>query len=447
MTRPRIRLLCLTLGAAALTTPLTACTARSTSATALRPTAPTVASATAPTRTSKTTNQPRATGTATSAASYQLSGYGLKDLTVNGRAGSEDLADLPAGKPGELVSTAPVTAPDGLRAWRMLYHSTGPDGEDRLVTGLVVAPAAGTPVPPGGRQLVAFGHGTTGINDSCAPSRADSPLSTVGGTLQLARDGNVLAITDYTGLGGPGEHPIYVADVEGKAVLDAARAARSLTAAQVGRDVVLWGYSQGGQAVLAAGGLATAYAPDLPVRGVAATAPLADLRTSLRELLATPGGVGYLLLAVLGVTVADPAVNPAGLLTATGRRLSALAHNRCAIDLLQASTGESVTSVFTSDPLRTEPFAGALERQWQQLEKPGPPKLVLQGDLDTVIRQPTTDNVVRALCAAGGPVEYRRYQLADHLTVVNASMRDLSAWINARFATDDTAAPDSCSQL
>lgn len=378
---------------------------------------------------------------------YHLSGYGLENLVVtDGRTGSADLADLPPGEPGQLVSSAPVAAPDGLRAWRMIYHSRGPRDEDRLVTGLVLAPAAGTPVPPGGRPLVSFGHGTTGINDACAPSRAEPPTSTVGGTLPLVRDGNVLAITDYTGLGGPGEHPVYVADVEAKALLDAARAARSLADTQVGDEVVLWGYSQGGQASLAAGGLAASYAPELRVRGVAATAPLADLPVSLHDMLGTPGGVGYLLLAVLGVAAADPAIDPPSILTPTGLRRSALAHNRCAVDLLLESSGDSVGTLFTRDPLRTEPFASALERQWQQVARPGPPKLVLQGDLDVVIHQRTTDSVVSALCAAGGPVTYRRYWLADHLTVLDASLGDLSAWIADRFA-GTAAAPDSCLSL
>ncbi|WP_242424867.1 lipase family protein, partial [Frankia sp. EI5c] len=221
-------------------------------------------------------------------------------------------------------------------------------------------------------------------------------------------------------------------------------AARSIPEAQVGHDVVLWGYSQGGQAALAAAAAAGAYAPELRVRGAAVTAPLVDLPTSLRELQTVPEGVGYVVLAVLGLAAADPSIDPVGILTPTGRRLTALARNKCAIDLLLASEGESIASVFTQDPLRTEPFASAFSRQWREVQQPGPPKLVLQGDLDTVIHRTTTDSVVSALCVAGDPVEYHRYGLANHLTVIDASMPDLSDWIAARF-TGAAAPLDICS--
>ncbi|MEX5637111.1 lipase family protein [Parafrankia sp. FMc2] len=418
MARSRHRLLGLVLGALVLAAPLGACSRGSAGPTEPRP----------------TEAEPAPTRGSAPALGYHLAGYGLEDRATDGGPASADLADVPAGKPGELVSSAPVTAPDGIRAWRVVYHSRGPQNEDRLVTGLVLAPPADSPVPPGGRPLVSFGHGTTGINDACAPSRAEPPLSTIGGTLRLVRDGYVLAVTDYTGLGGPGEHPIYEADSAAKALLDAARAARSLRPAQAGEDVVLWGYSQGGQAALAAGAVAADYAPDLRVLGSAATAPLVDLPASLHDMRTLPDGVAYLLLAVTGLAAADPALSSDAILTATGRRLTALAHNRCAGDLLLASTGESVTSVFARDPLRTEPFASALERQWQYVQAPGPPRLVLQGGLDTVIHQATTDRAVSALCAAGGSVEYHRYGLANHGTVIDASVDDLSRWVAARFA-------------
>jgi pimeloyl-ACP methyl ester carboxylesterase len=56
-------------------------------------------------------------------------------------------------------------------------------------------------------------------------------------------------------------------------VLDAARAARQLDGAGAGGRVVLAGHSEGGHAVLWAAELATSYAPELQVTGVAALAP------------------------------------------------------------------------------------------------------------------------------------------------------------------------------
>lgn len=365
------------------------------------------------------------------------------------QAGAEPPADLSPGPPGALISATPLTVQDGLTAWRVIYHTRDQTGADVAASGLVVTPAAGRggPVPAGGRAVVAFGHGTTGVGDSCAPSRSTPPLSAIGGTLGLVSQGYVLAAADYIGLGTPGEHAIYVARPAGQALLDVARAARALPAAHAGTNVVLWGYSQGGQAALVAGALAARYAPDLHVRGVVATAPLVDLPNSLRTLLAEPDGVAYLLLGAFGVSVVDPSVRLSGDLTDTGRRLLSIARRKCALDLLVASRGQTGSSVFVHNPLTTEPYASMFAAQRAAAIGRMPPVLVLQGDVDQVIRQPITDGVVRDLCATGTSVEYHRYAIADHSTVVGASFTELYAWIAGRLAATPAPVHNICAGL
>ena len=77
---------------------------------------------------------------------------------------------LPAAAPGALIRAEPIGAPAGARAWRILYHSRALDGRDVAESGLVVAPTG--PVPPGGRPVMSWAHGTSGLADTCAPSRA-----------------------------------------------------------------------------------------------------------------------------------------------------------------------------------------------------------------------------------------------------------------------------------
>lgn len=76
---------------------------------------------------------------------------------------------LPPGDPGTLLRWEPLTAPDGVRAWRILYRSAGLDGQPVAVSGALFAPAA--PAPPGGFPLIAMGHNSTGTARQCAPSR------------------------------------------------------------------------------------------------------------------------------------------------------------------------------------------------------------------------------------------------------------------------------------
>ncbi|WP_462202944.1 alpha/beta fold hydrolase [Frankia sp. CcWB3] len=335
-------------------------------------------------------------------------------------------------------------APTGIRAWRVMYRSHATPGVDIPVSGIILAPEENVPVPPGGRKIVAFGHGTTGLKDACAPSAARPALIAAASTFPLVRAGYVVALTDYPGLGSPGEHAIYVAEPEGRAVLDAARAAAALKATGAGRDIVLWGYSQGGQAVLAAGAIAAAYAPELRIRGVVATAPLADLPASLATLQHNTDGVAYVLLAIIGLSVEDRTINLDRVLTPTGRRLLSIARDRCATDLTRASIGTSVDTAFTVNPLDHQPFAAGFARQREVALRKMAPTLVLQGDLDLVIRRTVTDGVVTGLCRKGTTVNYRRYPGADHGTVLGASMADLTAWVAQRFAPYPPPVTDIC---
>jgi hypothetical protein len=62
--------------------------------------------------------------------------------------------------------------------------------------------------------------------------------------------GDIVVATDYPRLGTAGPHPYLIGVSEGRAVLDAVRAARLLPDARAGYRLALWGHSPGGQAAL-----------------------------------------------------------------------------------------------------------------------------------------------------------------------------------------------------
>ena len=64
-------------------------------------------------------------------------------------------------------------APLGATAYRVLYRSTGINGEPIFVSGVVIVPQ-GAP-PPEGRPIVAWAHPTSGVTPRCAPSLRDLP--------------------------------------------------------------------------------------------------------------------------------------------------------------------------------------------------------------------------------------------------------------------------------
>ena len=92
--------------------------------------------------------------------------------------------------------------------------------------------------------------------------------------LALAR-GWAVAITDYQGLGTPGDHTYMVGRALGPNVLDAMRAARKLSPAELPVDgpAAIMGYSEGGAAAAWAAQLQPVYAPDVRLGGVRSREP------------------------------------------------------------------------------------------------------------------------------------------------------------------------------
>ncbi|HEX2149721.1 MAG TPA: lipase family protein, partial [Actinomycetota bacterium] len=152
--------------------------------------------------------------------------------------------DLPSADPGRLVRLQALEVPAGVRGWRVLYHSNSVDGRDVVVSGVVFAPDA--PAEPGSRPVVAWGHGSVGLGDSCAPSRSPDDFTRQGILSELLDRGYVVAATDYEGLGTPGPHPWLVGQSEGRGVLDSVRAARQIPEAAASNRFVAIGACQGG---------------------------------------------------------------------------------------------------------------------------------------------------------------------------------------------------------
>ena len=133
----------------------------------------------------------------------------------------------PAAPPGTVVrSEELLSAPDGSRAWRVLYHSTDLAGRDTVLSGIVVAPDS--PAPATGRVVVGWGHPTTGAAGSCAPSNGVDPYLLVEGLPDLIRAGYVVVAPDYPGMGVPAPSSYLIGTSESRSLLDAVRAARRL---------------------------------------------------------------------------------------------------------------------------------------------------------------------------------------------------------------------------
>ena len=192
-----------------------------------------------------------------------------------------DTADLSGSGPGSLESA--MTMPGYSRSRqgqlvdsaRVVYRSTSGDtGNQTVVSGSVFTPKGKAPV--GGWPVIAFGHGTTGIDEPCAPSLSENLLGFSSIVVGYANLGYAVALPDYEGLGSPGVHPYTDARTAGLNMIDAVRALRH-TFPDVSNRWAAVGGSQGGAAAWAADEQAASYAPELDLVGAVAYVPAADV--------------------------------------------------------------------------------------------------------------------------------------------------------------------------
>lgn len=344
-------------------------------------------------------------------------------------------------EPGQLIRSEAFTrgVPEGAVGWRILYTTTNGDGTPAIASGLVVVPADGF----GRWPVIAWTHGTTGYAQHCAPSLIDEPFE--GGAMfvlpEVVANGWALVATDYIGLGTASPHPYLIGEPSGRAELDAVRAARQLADADLGGQTVSWGHSQGGGAALWAAAIAAEYAPDVPLSGVAALAPAADLPGLVGNLPNVSGGsifASYVMAAYASlyddVTYREY-IRPGAEVTARQMAERCLSGPGMLVSVLTAMG-------LTNDPdiIATSPTEGPFGTRLAENVPPstiGVPLLLAQGKDDVLVVPPAQDAFVAAACAAAEIVDYRLYAGLGHVELVAAAsplVPQLMEWTKARLS-------------
>lgn len=373
---------------------------------------------------------------------------------------------LPTGSPGTILRQEEVESglPHGVRGWRILYLSTAFDSGDPIaVSGVVFAPRSGggdhtpdplattpspSPVAGGDRgpPILAWGHPTTGVASRCAPSRADDGgASAIPGLARFVEAGFVVAASDYPGLGTAGPHPYLIGASEGRAVLDAVRAARTLTSA--GDAVVAHGHSQGGHAVLFAGALAGDYAPELDLRGVAAAAPASELDGLVSMEMGTPVGDVLASMAITAWSRVYPAAEGDLLVARGARDVVAKIAESCLDDPVDRRAdiplaGLEQVRFLRADPLTTEPFATIIADNDVDPSALDVPVLLVQGTADDVVPLAVSRRFFRRLCHAGATVRLDLVHGAGHDASADDAVGPVMSWAADRLAGQD--APSTC---
>ena len=339
--------------------------------------------------------------------------------------------------------------------YRLRYATTGLEGEVAVVTASLFVPAepSGAAAP-----LYVFGSGTTGLSDVCAPSREAALPQPLGMYRQYlapyAARGIVTVFPDYLGFEDPSRPQAYFhAASEAHVLLDAARAVRALFAeapwlGTLQNAVLMGGYSQGGHAAFAAADVRPHYAPEIPLLGLIGYGATTDVEPLFLE---GPFYAPY-VLASWSAIYGSAAVEAASVLAP--RWLPSLT-----TDALQVCVDRAQQIYpFDVDAMFTPAFASALRAGALTAEFPalaalfaenktglsghGLPALVVQGGQDVIVRDPTQERFVRALCAQGSDVQYLNVVDARHRETRPAGFEAAVRWIFDR--TAGLPAPSSC---
>jgi len=368
-------------------------------------------------------------------SALSFAGIGLDDGRVvpGSFYGSGTVAAHAAGKLLRAESYTGGAAP-GVVAARLLYVTSNDQGTPTVASATVYVPADRVTEQ---LPLVVWMHNSSGLSPSCAPSVQGLAANGMSFIDQVAGAGYALLAPDLPGLGVEGDPSYLIGQSEGRAVLDALRAARQLNGVRFG-DAVLWGFGQGGHAALWAGLIRDRYAPELTLEGIAAMGPLTDLA----GVLATGGGGlvreridAYLIGSYAQVYPEvdfNTYVRPSAWLrvreTAArcrdwpGPLLPWLRSLDSGPTWAQSATqGVLATRLATNRPDGRIPV----------------PVLLAQGASDQVITKDVQDDYVAEQCRRGSDIDYRVYGELDHDTVIAAdspAVSDLLAWTADRFA-------------
>jgi len=343
---------------------------------------------------------------------------------------------IPA-EPGRLLRREELDSAVGLssaeRQFRILYSSIdGVTGKAPVtVSGALFIPPG--EAPEGGWPVVAWGHGTLGIADICAPSWQGRSYRDVRYLNAWLDEGLAVVASDYQGIGVPGPNPQFNNRANAHSILDSVRAAQHALPGEISNKVLLVGQSQGGSAVVVAAGYAPEYAPDLDVRGTIGTGivyrpdrELPQVRPADPEQANRPDpGIAYGFYHVIAAQAFDFSIKGEDIYTDLALPLLDQARTHCLATLTSDVLGLGLTR---ATALKSADGSREYDAPHDDVGRPFPtvkltqPLFIGVGLDDGLVSSAVA--LAGDACAAGTRAQLHIYPSRDHSGAVNESLRD-----------------------
>ncbi|MGN2484220.1 alpha/beta hydrolase [Acinetobacter calcoaceticus] len=332
----------------------------------------------------------------------------------------------------------------------LTYKMLGQSGQEVQATSLVFTP--NTPPPAGGWPIVVWAHGTTGVADICAPSKAALADSTKDLISKLLAAGYVVVAPDYEGLGTPGIHPFLNVKSEAFSITDAVVATRNYLSQRNLLTSKKWltvGHSQGGHAALSAAQYASR--AQLDYKGTVAVAPASNLgfilvageqsvvNATLDKKIPMYAQLDtYTALVTAGMRNTQPNFDYSQVFTSQISGIAAQAETLCSGPLGQAF-GAGMTKYATDHNgtldgyTRTQPNFMAvalvktfLDKDSQPLQvKVTTPIIIYQGVADSTVPKLATDLLISNATVVGTKINSYVTGNWDHATVMSTNVDNI----------------------
>ncbi|MFD0926981.1 alpha/beta hydrolase family protein [Williamsia deligens] len=350
---------------------------------------------------------------------------------------------------GSLVSVRPLDGNAELedveaRVERVVYRSTDArDGSPTEVSGVVAIPP-GTP-PKGGWPVMAFGHGTTGVLDKCAPSDFSTLVGNGSMMASMVQSGFAVTLPDFQGLGVRGyRHPFLDGATYGNNMIDSVRAAHNLDPSAVSTTWVAFGHSLGGLAAWGAADRDATYGGGLTLKGTLAMAPPADMSgmaDAAQNGTLTADQRVAMIFALQSLSWTNPTLD------INRYRSPSLAQKwdlllDCTAplpDVLKARETVTNADLKPDTPADTDRLRALLEQLAVPKNPVTSPMLVMFGTKDELVNWQWTEKAVDQACRIGGTIEIDKRMGEGHGDL--ESSRGLP-WLKDRIAGQ--AADNSC---
>lgn len=383
----------------------------------------------------------------------------------------------PNAKLGDIIKSERIqTSVSNVQAWKIAYVSSDVLDQKTIATAIVAAPEK-TP-SKADRPVVAWAHGTTGTAQTCGPSQLLNPVQPLNqyflpsgnswtdfglpAMKDFIKAGYVIVATDYQGLGAGGKHQYAVAATQARDLINSVRAVTLLKEVGAGSKAVMYGWSQGGGAVIAAASQGEyintkgTAKDNIEIIGFVALAPF-DVAVSFpSEKINSSQATDYLkklssefgnnvfnfthfAQSIWGTAAAFPELQVDDIFTTEGTKIvNEILSRKCmhaAADTFNFTYGSNYNKLLRTDVKNAAAWIDAFKKGSVSPIKPIAPVIIYYGKDDTTVPPVMGKLYFDQMCKLGGNVT--RIQLPGnqtHFSTPGSAEPLYTKWVSDRFA-------------